>query len=358
MNHTSRFGDAFTQSLLPASMLSASNDASQRHANLSNALYLAGDIQDGDPNDYPGGDPYPYGDAYPYGDINQQQGLINAYATTIGDTYGQGGLHLKQRWQNLPMAAKLGIGIPAAAAAGYGLFKGGSAIYHALHNKHQANLAHRHQLDQAAHNAIANNEIAKGVYARRHLNKLEHSQLMPFYQTTGVSLIKYPLAPTRMFPVNDIAWCLQQQANTSPFVAETVNYSVVGGNYQMVFTGPAEGLYFPFIYVIIGAADLTAPKGIVFNVSGTIPLVGGGSCDLTTVPFTFQLGEKNYARICLVPFLPIALDPTFKSGFTDSTHPITITVSSSIPAPVAVSLTVPGTKHPAIIALRNSLVGH
>jgi hypothetical protein len=322
-------------------------------ANLTNAKYLMGDVYDapyGDPSFR--GDPSFSGDPAPYGDPNMANSALANYDVMIGDMIETGGFSPAHIWQSLPKAVKLLLGGVGAAGATFGTVKGVQAILKA----HQRNRARKQNLANAQYNSRNAGTIHNTLYSRQNLAKIHPSQLTSFYQAQGCSLGAYPISPKKAFPYKSLTWTFDQQSNTSPFVAQIVNSTQPGGpgtDYIIDIAGPANGAYYPCVFIVIGGNILQSSPGINFNVTATLPLVNG-TLSISAEPFTFTLGGEYYAKICIFPWTLVAAEPVYTSGFYSAANHINIHVSGSIPNPAAVSAVVPGTMHQWTIGMRNA----
>jgi len=347
--HTNR-NSRFSNDLMDGRILAIGKGAAPK-ANLSNAGYLTGDPAPY--GDMYRGDPSFQGDPAPYGDLHQTNSALANYDTLIGDMVETGGFNLADIWSKLPMAAKIALGGLGAGAATFGAVKGVQAIKKA----HQRHLSRKQALAAAQARSHAAGNTHNMLYARQHLNKIAPSQLTSFYQVQGASLGAYPISPKKVFPFKSLTWCFDQQSNTTPFVANITNATQPGGagtNYIINIPGTTAGQYYSCVFIIIGGNILQASPGINFNVTATLPLVGGGSLSISAQPFTFTLGGEFYSKICLFPWTLVASEPVYTAGFFSAANPINIQVSGSIPNPAAISAVVPGSLHPWTIGLRTA----
>lgn len=336
-------------------------DSRQPKADVSNASFLMGDIGDvddyGDPayGDPSYGDPSFDGDIYE-GDVFMNNAPLATYDTLIGDAAEQGGPRFSPRrmWQKLPRAGKIALGGAAALGVGFGAVKGVQAIQKAV----ARNKARKEQqrLNEAYKRSLHKGSITNTMYAQGRLPKVRPTQPTSFIAVQGAAIQSFPISPSETFVYKQLTWALDQQANTTPFLSDVVNAtqpSGAGTPYITNMPGPVAGRYFPGFIITIGGNWLNSQPGINFSVTATIPLVGGGTLSIAAEPFIFTLGNKFDCRIMIFPWTLVAAKPVYTTGFYTAANPLIVNVSGSIPS-AAVSVTIPGTRHPWTVGMRNS----
>lgn len=301
-----------------------------------------GDI-DGDPSDY--GDP-DYGDP-----INSD--ALALYNTISGDP-GYGDIRRRRRTiQRRPLSqgAKTALWATGAGLAGMGLGVGLDEAIRAIKRKRAAKGA-------AARNAMARSinrqTINRTQYLKRNPGTIAKNMPMPFLGVIGAKLNASPIAPNSVFPADMLKQILDRQNSDTPFQQETVPATYSGSSWTASATGTVAARYYGPIIVQVGINALSGVPATPFTLTATLPLINGGSLVISSQPFVYTIDKGFDAKIVIYPWQIVTNLPMILLGQYDTSHPISVTVSG-LPSTAAVTLVVPGSLHPWIIAMRNAL---
>lgn len=338
------------QQLARLDSLVSTKDSRAPMADVSNAPHLMGDPYEGG-DVYEGGDPDDsYGDPDDslYGDVSTAG--LDTYNTLIGDVEEQGAPFLGIRipkFKNWSKGAKIGTGVAAAGALGFGTVK----LIQALKRRKQRRAAVAANLAQNSKQAT----IANQVRARRLMGAIPRTSAMPFYQITGATLNSYPLSPTEAFAADTLKYNFDRQSTDTPFEVEIVNGTFAGVTWTLTANGVVATRFYTCVFIVIGISVLTANPGTIFNVVGTMPTFNGGSLVISTNPFSFTLRQGYYAKFLIFPWQLVTNKPLLALGSYDNANPIVFNITG-LPSNAAVSMVVPGSQHPWTIAMRNRLI--
>lgn len=319
--------------LLVLSTLVNQRNPSFEKADITNAPHLMGDASSDD--DY--GDITDemrlssYGD--PYGDPD---GIIDTYDTVVGDPYGDP----KKKRSFVRRALPYAIG-----AAGVG------AITAALIHKRKKKAALQRQTEANA----SRSTITNSIYARQHMGRIPRDTVFPFYSVQGATLNGYPLAPTEGFAADTFKYNLDRQSTDTPFEVEIVPGVFAVATWTVTSVGVVAARYYTTVFLVVGLNAFTGAPGTIFTVTGTMPLIGGGSLVIAANPFSFTIAPGFYAKIAISPWVLVSNKPVLALGSYSAGSPITFSITG-LPSSAAVSMVIPGSLHQWTIAMRNRLL--
>lgn len=319
-------------------------------ADVTNAPHLFGDILD----DYNQGDIINNGLASTYkmisgdiddGDIDDlDQGDIDeVYGDLYGDLYGDPAKRKKQIRNIL-----LGAG---GVAGGAILTKKAIDAIRRIRQRRGIfqNKMNKQYLKNRASQTIQNQRLM-----REHSGKIARNQKIPFFQLIGAKMNQSPIDPMEGYPADMLKYFLDRQAAETPFQQETA-IGVFGlGTWTATATGVVGQRFFSPLIVQLGINQLNAAPGTVFNMTATIPTLAG-VLSIAAQPFIFTIENKFDVRFIFFPWQLVQNRPLPVLGTYDNANPITINVTG-LPSASTVNLIVPGSLHPWVIAIRNSIM--
>jgi hypothetical protein len=319
--------------------LNYSRNARAPKADITNAPFLFGDVfgdvEEGDADDEDG-DPNLYGDVNLYGDINDA--TLALFKTISGDP------RINQNTKKKLMLAGL------LTAGGAATVAGGIKIKKMLEARrrqktHSQGLIKRFSKKQT----LFNQKVVQS-----NPGTINKKSFKPFFELMGAKLNSAQIEPLSAFPADTLKVILDRQNIDTPFLQETALGVFAAGVWTVTATGAATNRFYYPLIVQLGINQLNAAPGTVFTITGTLPLINGGTLTIAT-PFIFTIEKQFDVRFLLHPWQLVANKPLPVLGQYSNANPIVLTVNG-LPAASAVSLVVPGSLHPWVASMRNALV--
>lgn len=308
--------------------LVTSNDSRAPHANVTNAAYLMGDVDEFHKSDY--GDPDNFS-------------ALSTYEALMGDAdYGD----LRSVWKKIPKGVKYGAAALGTAGLTYLTFD--------QIRKAKNKIVAGRRARQAAQQAAANNTIYNQDAARTMLGKIPRNAHMPYYQITGATLNSFPLSPDNFFVADTLKYNLDRQSTDTPFEVEIQSAVFAGSTWTITASGTVAPRYYAVVFITVGISVLSAAPGTIFNVSGILPTINGNLV-IASNPFSYTLQSGYYAKKALFPWVMVTNKPQLALGQYSNANPIVITING-LPSNAAVSMIVPGSLHQWTTAMRNRLL--
>jgi len=322
------------------------NDVNAPQADVSNAGYLMGDVNewgdpgDGDPDygDYEAGDYGDYGD-YEDGDYGDYEG---------GDVEG-GDPDMLASFVDL--AGDPDYGDPSE--------QGALRTLKSLRARARARKAKR--VGMRLKRRAKRNTI---LSTKRDMRNAPGSSLKgnrPFFSVSGAYLNEGPIDVMSVFPTDVLKTMLDRQQTDTPFFQETVSGAAVGADYVCTSVGEADFRYYTGLMLNIGSNAFTASPGTTFRITATLPTIKGNLViSATPLQFTYKKGFD--VRFLIFPWQLVANKPMLLLGKYSSTvgeriiFTVTgIPISATSPQPSSVSLIIPGSLHKWTVFTRQSL---
>lgn len=325
--------------------LVTSKDSRAPYADLTNAAYLMGDIEDGDIDygdaedgdaDYGDAD---YGDA-DYGDVDSS--ALGSFKALIGDSE-----------TGAPHRRKMGIKGKRIVGATLGL-GGGIGAGLLLNNILKKRSANRRRANSRLKHADSKMTIQNQVNARRLMGKLPRNAQMPFYQVTGAVLNAAPISPTESFVADALKGNFDRQMSDTPFEVEIVAGTFAGVTWTVNSVGVAASRYYTAVVITIGINQLAANPGTIFSITGSLPTINGG-LTISSNPFSFTMQNGYYSTFLIFPWQIVTNKPLLALGSYNSGTPIVFNITG-LPSNANVSMTIPGSQHVWTIGMRNRLL--
>jgi len=323
--------------LLNMAALVSSRDPRAPMADISNAAHLFGD---------PGYGGAPYGDIDDdYGDIEGPYGDINnASLDTIHELFGDVDDYesgsLRDVWQRIPKAARIGGGVAAGGAAAYGLGK-------LIANQIKAGKARR-----AARSS--NSSIDQLLQARANGQKISRTAQLPFFDVSNAALNQAPIDARSTFTADTLKFNLDRQATDTPFESEVVPGVFGGATWTCTGNGAVTDRFYTAVFLTIGINALAGNPGTICTVNATMPTFNGSLVLPTPFSFTLSAALKKVTFV-IYPWQLVTNKPLPVLGKYNNAAPILMSVTG-IPSTSSVTLTIPGSLHSWTQSMRNRLV--
>lgn len=250
----------------------------------------------------------------------------------------------------LSQGAKIGLASAGSALAGIGTGYGIAAIVNAVKKRNAARRQNAQLVNRAGRRQTLRNQ-------RRFLansGKIAKNQKMPFLGVIGAKLNASPITVNSAFPADMLKQSLDRQNSDTPFQQETALGTFALGTWTASAVGTVNARFYSPIIVMIGINALAGVPATAFTVTMTLPLINGGSLVISSQPFVYTIDKGFDVKLIVYPWQLVTNMPLLVLGQYDNAHPITVSVTG-LPAQAAVTLVVPGSLHPWIIALRNAL---
>lgn len=336
-------------------LIKSSNPRAPR-ANITNARELFGDIDDDDDIDAADGGNLINDDLVSlYGVLSGDVDEGDLYGDTDGDLYGdvkrsgsqRGRKPMSKRTRNALIAS--GIGVAAL---------GGGAAALIARRKARERAMYQNQL-QSLSNAQT---VTRQRLFRGKAGVIKTDQKIPFFNMIGAIINQSPIDATEGFPGGMMRYMLDRQAAETPFQQETCIGTYNGTLWTATTTsvGVFSRFFFPLV-VQIGINSLNAVPGTVMylatpsaGTTGIPTLAGLLTIGVTTNPFVITIQDKFNVRFVFYPWQLVQNRPLPVLGQYTNAVPISMVLQGP-PAASAFTLVVPGSLHPWVIALRNSI---
>lgn len=323
-----------TKSVAPLKQLNSlvqTRDSRQPYADVTNAPFLMGDIEDGDA-DFGDAD---FGDA-DFGDPNSTAPLAT-FDSLIGDIE-TGGLSKNQ---------KRALGIAAGAGAG---IVGGVALNKYLKRRQ----AEKAAVQQRLRGSASKMTIQRQISARGEMGKIAANAKFPFFQVTGANLNSAPISPTESFVAATLKLNFDRQQTDTPFEVEIVQGTFAGVTWSIASVGIAANRYYTAVFLVIGINALAGNPGLIFTVTGILPTING-TLTISTQPLSFTILPGFYSKICIFPWQIVMNKPLLAIGQYSVANPISFAITG-LPSTASVSMTIPGSQHTWTIGMRNRMI--
>jgi hypothetical protein len=346
-----------TESLVP------SGDPRAPKADISTAPELFGDpytnnglagmynMISGDPADFETGDPdFDGGDIDPddpTGDLSDGD-IDDIVGDLYGDLYGDVAPSRKRR---ILRNVALGVG---GAAAGIGAVALTKKAIQAIKAKRARRRSLANRVQTTFGREKSRQTIQNQALIRSNSGKINRHGKIPFFQLIGAKMNQSPIDPLSAFPADMLKYFFDKQAAETPFQQETALGVLALGVWTATATGVATTRYFSPLIVRLGINELNAAPSTIFTVTATVP-TQAGVLTISTQPFQMSIERSFDVTFVFFPWNLVQNKPLPVIGTYNNANPVIVNVTG-LPAASAVSLIVPGSLHPWVIALRNSIV--
>lgn len=303
-----------------------SQDPRAPKADITNAPLLFGDpdFDDGDVD---------YGEV-DYGEVD----TLSPFELISGEPDFEMGAPSGRRNRGLKYAA-------GAAVIGTGAFLAHKAIKASRERK----LMQR-KLDSVR----VNQSLRSANRMRSEMGALSKDTMYPFFQLTGAKMNSSPIAPSSAFVTDMWKNMLDRQAMDTPFLQETAIGTFLAGVWTVTTVGVPTNRFFTGLMLQFGTNMLNAAPATIINITATIPTIAGPLV-IAAQPFIFTYEKGFDVRFLVFPWNLVSNKPLPVLGQYSAAVPITFVVTG-LPAASSVNLVVPGSLHPWIVAMRNSLM--
>lgn len=308
-------------------------------ADITTAPHLFGDPF-GDPDDddfQEDGDPQ-YGEPF-FGNVNDDTAAL--FSLVSGDPEFQYGGPSFKKFINNKYTKAAGVGL-AAGAAGYGIHKGIQAIKN-----------RRKLLASRLNNAANRQTIVNQTLAKRNAGIIDRKKSIPFQQLIGATLNSSQIDPNSRFIGDMLKNLLDRQAMDTPFLVDTAIGVYAAPNWTCTASGEVNNRYYVPVILQLGIPVLNGAPATVFSITATMPLINGTLTIAT--PWVMTIAKGFDVRFVVFPWQLVSNTPLPVLGQYRNAAPI-IFIVNGLPSTASVTLTVPGSQHGYVQALRTALI--